>query len=144
MMLFNWFCFFLTPEPIFRPPPCLFLQSLMGNFDVSASFSVSNTAATVSRELRYMYMLLKRICLNIVRLYPKLFHKLHIFEISIIETWRRPENLNWEKHTLRRYRLKKKTVKTENYQVHFGALRTVSQPRSPLTLNVQPFHLVNL
>ena len=33
---------------ISRAPPCLFLQSLMGNYDISALSCISNTEATVS------------------------------------------------------------------------------------------------
>ena len=56
---------------ISRAPPCLFLQSLMGNYDVSALSCTSNVEATVSnsQEFIYMYMLLMHICLKLLQLY---------------------------------------------------------------------------
>ena len=79
--------------------PCLFLQSLMGNYYVSALSCISNRKLqSACCELRYMYILLVHFRLKRLRLYCKIILCGPLFkirnnavtsQITIKKTWQR-------------------------------------------------------
>ena len=124
-----WFYFFW----IFKFParcPCLFLQSLMGNYDVIALSCISNTAATVSisgikiyehASNAYLPQTFMVILWNCPLWTPfKICDNAMTSQITIKKTWRRAGNLNWKTNTshwnqLQSYRLKTQEPGKENH-----------------------------